>query len=49
MEVKKLVTFKLDGLKIIISIDGDQDGQPSVVGQIDLSEVIAEALGMVKK
>lgn len=49
MEVKKLVTLKLDGMNVLLSVDGDVDGEPSIALSIKLPEVFAELVALVTK
>jgi hypothetical protein len=49
MEIKKVVTVKLDGLNFAISVDSDQDGETSIALQIKLPEVFSEVLAMFAK
>lgn len=49
MEVKKIVTVKLDGLNLAISVDGDSDGEASIAVQIKLPEVFSELVSLIGK
>jgi len=49
MEIKKVVTVKLDGLNLALSVDGDQDGETSIALQIKLPEVFSEVLAFFTK
>jgi hypothetical protein len=49
MEFTKVVKFKLEGLKLFVTIDADQDGQASFTGEVNLPESAGELLGMFKK
>jgi hypothetical protein len=49
MEVKKLVTLKLDGMNVSLTVDGDVDGEPSVALTVKLPEVFAELVALFTK
>ncbi len=49
MEISKVVTVKLDGLILAISVDGDQDGESSIAVQVKLPEVFSEVLALFTK
>jgi hypothetical protein len=49
MEVKKMVTLKLDGMNVNLSVDGDVDGEPSISLTIKLPEVFSELIALVSK
>jgi hypothetical protein len=49
MEIKKVVTLKLDGMNVLLSVDGDVDGEPSVALTVKLPEVFAELVAMFTK
>jgi hypothetical protein len=49
MEIKKVVTVKLDGLNVSVSVDGDQDGEASIAMQVKLPEVFSEVIALFTK
>lgn len=48
MEISKVIKFKFDGLKCVVTIDSDGDGQPVFLGTLDLTEAATEALALLK-
>lgn len=48
MEFTKVVKFKLEGLKLLITVDADVDGQPSFTGELNLGEGASELVALLK-
>lgn len=49
MEIKKVVTVKFEALTLAVSVDGDVDGEPSVLLQVKLPEVFSELVSVFTK
>jgi len=49
MELKKVVTLKMEGMNVAVSVDGDVDGEPSFLLQIKLPEVFSEIISLFSK
>ncbi len=49
MEIRKVVTLKLDGMNVNLTIDSDVDGEASVALQIKLPEVFSELVALFTK
>jgi hypothetical protein len=49
MEISKVVTLKLDGMNVSLTVDGDVDGEPSVALTVKLPEVFSELVAMFTK
>jgi hypothetical protein len=46
---KKALEFKIDGGKLVISLDTNKDGEPVCTFAVDLAEVPDEVLAVIKK
>jgi hypothetical protein len=49
MEISKVVTLKLDGMNVSLTVDGDVDGEPSVALTVKLPEVFSELVAIFTK
>ncbi len=49
MEIKKVVSVKMEAMNLAVSVDGDVDGEPSFLLQIKLPEVFSELISMFSK
>ena len=49
MEIKKVLTVKVEAMNVSVSLDSDVDGEPSVLLQVKLPEVFAELLAAFTK
>ena len=49
MEISRVVTLKLDGMNVSLSVDGDVDGEPSFLLTVKLPEVFSEVLALFTK
>ena len=49
MEVSKVVTLKMDGMNVSLTVDSDMDGEASIALQIKLPEVFAELVALFTK
>jgi hypothetical protein len=47
VEVKP-VSYKLEGTKLVVSVDANKDGQPVLVLQLDMLEAFDEVGGLFK-
>lgn len=47
MELKKIVSLKLEGTKVVIAVDGDSDGSPSIKVEGELIEFITEIAAFI--
>ena len=41
--------FELEDGKIVVALDANEDGEPSIKLEIDVQQVIAEAISKIKK
>ncbi len=48
MEIKKVITLKVDFPNVGLVVDGDVDGEPSVSIQVKLPEVLSEIVSIFK-
>jgi hypothetical protein len=49
MEIKKVVSIKMDGMNVSLTVDSDVDGEASIAMQIKLPEVFAELVALFTK
>jgi hypothetical protein len=49
MEIQKVVTIKMDGMNVGVSVDSDVDGEASISLQVKLPEVFAELVALFTK
>lgn len=49
IEGAKVVSMKFEGMKMVLVIDTDRDGQPLFKIKMNLPEVIDEGSGLIKK
>ncbi len=49
MVITKVVTVKMEGMNVSLSIDSDVDGEASIALQIKLPEVFAELVALFTK
>jgi hypothetical protein len=47
MEIKKIVSAKLEGTKVMLAVDGDGDGSPSIKIEGELIEFISEIASFI--
>jgi hypothetical protein len=49
MLIQKVVTVKMEGMNVSLSIDSDVDGEASIALQVKLPEVFAELVSLFTK
>jgi hypothetical protein len=49
MEEKKMLEFKFENGKVLLTVDPNKDGQPVFKAEIDAAEVPDEILSAIKK
>lgn len=47
MEIKKIVSAKIEGTKVTLAVDGDGDGSPSIKVEGELIEFFSEIVSFI--